>query len=102
MGGTNTRGISTLENIKNDTFYNCWTRKEAFIKATGDGLSRFLDSFEVSLTLEKPAQLLSENGNQLESSRWSLWALVPAPGFAGALAVEGSFAHLKQIKIHLE
>lgn len=75
---------------KIDAFYNCWTRKEAFLKATGDGLNRSLDSFEVSLAPGKPVQLLNENINHTASSRWSLFELNPAPCFVGALAVEGN------------
>jgi 4'-phosphopantetheinyl transferase len=73
-----------------EAFFNCWTRKEAFLKAIGDGLSRPLDSFEVSLAPGKPAHLLSVEGDLKEASRWSLRALVPASGYIGALAVEGS------------
>jgi 4'-phosphopantetheinyl transferase len=80
---------------KLEAFFNCWTRKEAFLKANGDGLSRSLDSFEVSLAPGKPARLLSVEGDLQEASRWSLWALVPASEYIGALAVEGSFVHLR-------
>jgi len=80
---------------KLEAFFNCWTRKEAFLKANGDGLSRSLDSFEVSLALGEPARLLSVEGDLHEASRWSLWALVPASRYIGALAVEGSFIHLR-------
>ena len=73
---------------KVEAFFNCWTRKEAFLKAIGDGLSRSLDSFEVSLAPRKPAHVLSVEGDLREASRWSLQALAPAHGYVGAFVVE--------------
>ena len=73
---------------KLEAFFNCWTRKEAFLKAVGDGLSRSLDSFEVSLAPGEPARLLCVRGDSLEASRWHLLELAPAHGYAGALVVE--------------
>ena len=70
-------------------FFNCWTRKEAYLKALGDGLSRSLDDFDVSLAPGEPARLLRVKGNPHEVSRWSLCELNPAKGYAAALAVEG-------------
>lgn len=72
-----------------EAFFNCWTRKEAFIKARGEGLSLPLDDFEVSLVPGEPAALLSTKGDAREASRWSLRELTPEPGYVAALAVEG-------------
>jgi 4'-phosphopantetheinyl transferase len=77
------------EQHKLEAFFNCWTRKEAYIKACGDGLSQPLDKFEVSLAIDEPAQLLSLNGSEVEASRWHLHGFVPATGYVAALAVEG-------------
>ena len=79
---------------KLEAFFNCWTRKEAFLKAIGDGLSRSLDSFEVSLAPEEPARLLSVEGDPQEASRWRLRALAPAHGYVGAFVVERNDLHL--------
>jgi len=71
-------------------FFNCWTRKEAYVKATGIGLSFPLDSFGVSLKPGEPARLTFVNDNAFEKRHWTLRDVSPAPGYAAALAVEGS------------
>lgn len=60
-------------------FYNCWTRKEAYVKALGLGLSYPLDAFTVSVTPGEPARFTSDEGS------WTLTAFEPAPGFQAAL-----------------
>ena len=70
-------------------FFRCWTRKEAFVKATGDGLSRPLDGFDVTLGPGEPARLVRVEGEPEAARRFWLWDLRPLTGFAGALAVEG-------------
>ena len=81
---------SLPQNQKLEAFFNCWTRKEAYIKAIGDGLAHPLDRIEVSLTPGEPARLLSIEGNTHEASRWSLLELKPTSGYVAALVVEGS------------
>jgi 4'-phosphopantetheinyl transferase len=78
------------DTVRLEAFFCCWTLKEAYVKATGDGLGRATDSFDVAFGSGKPARLLSVEGNVEEAARWSLLKLSPAPGFVGALAVEGS------------
>lgn len=70
-------------------FFNCWTRKEAFIKAVGEGLSFPLDRFDVSLVPGEPAGLLTVRGDVREAARWSLIDLPSPPDYAAALVVEG-------------
>jgi 4'-phosphopantetheinyl transferase len=68
-------------------FYKCWTSKEAFIKATGDGLSFVLDRFEVELRPDHPSQLLSLDGDTDDAAAWTLKELAPGPGYIGAVAI---------------
>lgn len=70
-------------------FFNCWTRKEAYIKALGEGLSHPLAGFSVSLAPGEPAALLSTDDDAQEASRWSLVELSPGDGYVAALACEG-------------
>lgn len=78
------------ENWQPKAFYSCWTRKEAYLKAKGTGLSMPMDRFEVSLAPGQSAALLSCDGDPEETSRWSLWDLEPRPDYAAALCAEGS------------
>lgn len=68
-------------------FFNCWTRKEAFIKAGGEGLSHPLDTFSVTLKPGEPARLLWVQGDPGEASRWTISAWNPTAGYTAALAV---------------
>jgi 4'-phosphopantetheinyl transferase len=71
-------------------FFLGWTRKEAYVKALGEGLQIPLASFCVSLTPAEPATLESA-----DSSRWTLRNLSPGPGYAGALVAEGKSWNLR-------
>ena len=73
---------------KLEAFFNCWTRKEAYLKATGEGIADALAQIEVSLVPGPTAQLLNIAGEAREASSWSLHPLAPAPGFTGAVAVK--------------
>jgi 4'-phosphopantetheinyl transferase len=70
--------------LRDTAFFLCWTRKEAYIKAHGDGLQIALDSFDVSLKPDEPAMLRSA-----DSGRWSVRSFTPAPEFVAAIIVEG-------------
>jgi 4'-phosphopantetheinyl transferase len=70
--------------LQEEGFFLCWTRKEAYIKARGEGLQIPLQSFHVSLTPGKPALLQAA-----DSPRWSLRSLRPDPRYVGAVVGEG-------------
>jgi len=66
-------------------FLNCWTRKEAFIKALGDGLSYPLDRFAVSLAPGAPARILYVADPTHAECGWQVESFTPAPGFVAAV-----------------
>lgn len=76
------------ESQKIEGFFNCWTRKEAWLKAVGDGLSRPLSDIDVSLVPGEPARILRVHNDPEEAARWSLYAFEAFPGSVGALCVE--------------
>ena len=80
---------SLSEEVRTRAFFDCWTRKEAFIKARGLGLSLSLRKFAVSLAPEEEPALLSVEEDPQAPTRWTLKNLEVAEGFAAALAVEG-------------
>ena len=70
--------------LQPQAFFNCWTRKEAYVKARGGGLRIPLDSFDVSLIPGARAAFLRG-----VESYWSLRELLPAPDYAAAVVAEG-------------
>ncbi len=79
--------ISTAEGAKQrELFFRCWVLKEAVLKATGDGIQRGLDTFEVSLD-EKPARILLMDGSDTEATNWHLHTFALAKNIPGALAI---------------
>ena len=81
------RALSGDEAI--EAFFRCWTRKEAYMKATGEGLTLPPDQIDVSLSPQQAARLISVAGDPQAAVRWSLQSLAPAPGYAAAIAVAG-------------
>ncbi|MBV8200609.1 MAG: 4'-phosphopantetheinyl transferase superfamily protein [Acidobacteria bacterium] len=74
---------------KPEGFFNCWTRKEAYLKAVGEGLAAPLVSFDVTLAPGEPARMLTLKGDAERAERWFFRCFRPERGYVGALAVEG-------------
>jgi len=90
---------SVTTDLYAETFFSCWTKKEAYVKACGKGLAIPLNSFSVPLTtdpLPAPVDLYVPSKDVFPAKRWSLYTLRPAPGYAGALAIEGTGWRLRQ------
>jgi 4'-phosphopantetheinyl transferase len=81
------------QNQMKKAFFNCWTRKEAFLKATGKGLAMPMDSFEVSFMPGEPVSLLNIQSAKKNSANWILRALSCIPGYISAIAVETDRRH---------
>jgi 4'-phosphopantetheinyl transferase len=71
---------------KTAAFFRCWTRKEAYIKALGGGLSIPLDSFRVTLRPGVAARMVSMAGVADAAQAWTLHQYDPGPGYTGAIA----------------
>jgi 4'-phosphopantetheinyl transferase len=67
-------------------FFLCWTRKEAYIKAVGGGLSIPLDEFRVTLHPGEPARFVHLRGDLRAAKTWTLHNLIPTSQYAAALA----------------
>ena len=97
------REIETLRavpaELKKEAFFNCWTRKEAYIKARGEGLSIPLDEFDVSLAPGEPAALLLNHKEPAEVTRWTMRSVAVPSGYVAALVVEGDNWQLKSFAL---
>lgn len=77
---------ATPKEAQTAAFFRCWTRKEAFIKAHGSGLSLPLHQFVVSL--DNPALLIRTDFDPAAAEKWTLHDLAVAEDYTAALAVE--------------
>jgi 4'-phosphopantetheinyl transferase len=83
------RGLRELPpGSRTAAFYRCWTRKEAYVKASGSGLTAPLDRFDVTLRPHEPAALLRVHGDPAEAARWRMTELALPAGYVGALVTQ--------------
>ena len=89
---TNARSWGALS-VRRDTsaFFACWTRKEAYLKARGVGLSLPLNQFDVSFLPHEEPRLLETRPDPAEANRWQFAALDLSSDYAGALAAAGTW-----------
>jgi 4'-phosphopantetheinyl transferase len=78
-----------------EAFFQCWARKEAYIKARGMGLSLDLSLFDVAFIQGEPPRLLASREDEREVERWQFYRLDPDPQYASALVVEGDACQLR-------
>jgi 4'-phosphopantetheinyl transferase len=91
--------IGLPSHLHAEAFFSCWTKKEAYVKARGAGLTMPLRSFSVPLTSDPggtPVDVRVGSNDIAPAGPWSIFTLRPAPGYAGALAIEGSGWRLRQ------
>ncbi len=87
---------------RQEAFFNCWTRKEAYLKASEGNLEQVLSQVQVSLAPGEPAELRSTGKAGEEISRWSLQVFSPAPGYIAALVAAGRNWQMKYWQATLE
>lgn len=80
--------LALPESQRSEGFFNCWTRKEAYLKAIGDGLSAPLNAFAVTLVPGEAPRMLTLEGSAERARRWSFTHLWPHEGYLGAVAIE--------------
>ena len=85
-----------MEDSSRSSFFSCWTRKEAYLKAKGTGLGFPLDKFAVSCLPHMPARLLKHDIDPEELNRWSIQSIDIGTGYVAAIAVKGHGWRLKQ------
>lgn len=84
---------------RQDAFYACWTRKEAYMKAVGDGFSIPLNAFRVSVPPDEPPALLHVRSDPEEPSRWTLRDLTVPAGYRACIAIQAPIESLDQFDL---
>lgn len=84
---------------KRRAFFTIWTCKEAFFKASGDGLTKPIDQAEITLDAGQTASLVSIAGDRQQAAGWQLKTFQPATNFQAALAFHGADAAIRYREI---
>ena len=79
---------------RQQAFLRCWTRKEAYLKARGDGIPGGLSGFDVSFAPGEPPALLRTLDDPDEARHWTLFDVAPAPGYTAAIAIRRTAVRL--------
>jgi len=88
FSATETKQLYALPaELQKKAFFNCWSRKEAYIKARGKGLAIPLDQFQVSLRPDEPAEIISTEHDPIAAKEWKLAQIVPDEQYSGAVVV---------------
>jgi 4'-phosphopantetheinyl transferase len=86
------RGLAHDGRALTHAFFAAWSRKEAYLKATGHGITRGLHHFDVSCAPDVPARLLDDRMDGEATTRWAMTSFVPAAGYSGALVAAAPLA----------
>jgi 4'-phosphopantetheinyl transferase len=93
--------FAALDRLEGDArqlaFYRCWTRKEAYIKALGEGLSMALDTFDVSLCENPELVRCRDDGENPKD--WSMLDVSPGPDFVAAAALRGKDVVVRRFRV---
>jgi 4'-phosphopantetheinyl transferase len=93
------RALAYAPHLVEAGFFAAWTRKEAYLKATGQGITRGLHHFDVALAPGEPARLLADRLDDQATARWAMFALDPAPGYSAALVVASPVGEVLQLSV---
>jgi 4'-phosphopantetheinyl transferase len=97
------RETETLMSLPADSrllaFYNCWTRKEAVLKTTGEGIARNLENIEVTLAPDDAPRVAAFSGDKHAGQPWHLQPFSPAPEYIGCVAYRNSAMALNQWRL---
>src|SRR5262249_15131305 len=89
--------ISSLpESERLAAFFRCWTRKEAYLQALGDGLARPLGAFDVEVSARP--RLLRVSNDEPELDRWSFHDLLVPEGYSAVVVIEGHGARVSNLR----
>ncbi len=87
--------FSLPKEYQKEAFFNCWTRKESYIKARGKGLSIPLNQFDVEFTPDKSARLIATRDDPTAAENWVIHALFPVPDYTAAITIDQSAKNIK-------
>ena len=79
-------------------FFSVWTRKEAYLKARGEGIAERLRDISVSIDSEQIPIRLTDSMDPCSALRWRLYDLDITPGYAAALAAEGTRHQIRMMR----